>query len=93
MVALATMVLAVGLYENIFYHGWVQMRMGEYFGVIPGIVLSAVIYSLYHIAYGMHIDEMLFLLVIGLVYSSIFRITSSVFILYPLLTPTGAMFT
>lgn len=93
LVPLATMALAVGLYENIFYRGWVQLRMEEYFGVIPGIVLSAVIYSLYHIGYGMRIDEMLFLLVIGLVYSSIFKITSSVFILYPLLTPTGAIFT
>ncbi|HCF70306.1 MAG TPA: hypothetical protein DER33_01720 [Syntrophomonas sp.] len=31
--------------------------------------------------------------VIGLVYSSIFRLTSNILILYPFLTPNGALFT
>ncbi|HAN20520.1 MAG: hypothetical protein A2Y15_04205 [Clostridiales bacterium GWF2_36_10] len=93
LVPLITMALAVGLYENIFYRGWVQLRIEECFGIIPGIVLSAVIYCFYHIGYGMNPNEMLILFIIGLIYSSIFRLTSSVFILYPLLTPTGALFT
>lgn len=89
---LVTMSLAVGLYENIFFRGWVQRRMEEYFGAIPAILLSAVIYALYHIGYGMGTGEMVTLFIIGLVYSTIFRLTSNIFILYPFLTPTGALF-
>lgn len=92
LIPLTTMALAVGLYENIFYRGWVQLRMEEYFGIIPGIALSALIYSLYHVGYGMRADEMIVLFVVGLVYSIIFRFTSNIFILFPFLTPTGALF-
>lgn len=67
--------------------------MEEYFGIIPGTILSAVIYCFYHIGYGMPSDEMLTLFIIGLIYSSIFRLTSNVLIFYPFLTPTGALFT
>lgn len=89
---LATMALAVGLYENIFFRGWVQRRMEEYFGAIPAILLSAVIYALYHIGYGMGAGEIVTLFIVGLVYSTIFRLTQNIFILYPFLTPTGALF-
>lgn len=92
LIPLTTMAIAVGLYENIFYRGWVQLRMEEYFGIVPGIVLSAVIYSLYHVGYGMNTDEMVVLFIVGLVYSVIFRFTSNIFILFPFLTPTGALF-
>ena len=92
LLPLITMALAVGFYENIFYRGWVQLRMEECFGIIPGVILSAVIYSLYHIGYGMPLSELITLFIIGLVYSSIFRLTSNVFILFPFLTPTGALF-
>lgn len=92
LIPLVTMALAVGLYENIFYRGWIQKRMEQSFGIIPGIIVSSVLYALYHIGYGMSMDEMLFLMIIGLVYSTIFRLTSNIFILYPLLTPMGAVF-
>ena len=90
---LITMTVAVGFYENIFYRGWIQLRMEEYFGIIPGILLSAIIYCLYHIGYGMTAGEMVILFIVGLVYSSIFRLTTNVFILFPFLTPSGAFFT
>lgn len=93
LIPLATMALAVGLYENIFYRGWIQLRMEESFGILPGILLSSILYSFYHIGYGMAPGEMLFLFLIGVIYSTIFRLTANIFILFPFLTPTGAMFT
>ena len=92
LLPLATMALAVGLYENVFYRAWIQLRMESYFGLIPGILISAVLYALYHVGYGMRLDEMVFLFVIGLIYSSIFRLTKNILIVYPFLTPTGALF-
>jgi len=92
LLPLVVMSLAVGLYENIFYRGWVQLRMEECFGIIPGIILSAVIYCFYHIGYGMAADEFLLLFVIGLIYAAIFRLTCNIFILYPFLTPSGGLY-
>lgn len=92
LIPLITMAVAVGFYENVFYRGWVQLRMEKSFGILPGILLSAVIYSLYHIGYGMTSSEMFTLFIVGLAYSSIFRLTSNIFILFPFLTPTGALF-
>lgn len=92
-IPLLTMSIAVGFYENIFYRGWVQLRMEEYFGIIPGIILSAAIYAMYHVGYGMPLSEMIILFVVGIVYSVIFRLTANIFILFPFLTPSGALFT
>jgi len=92
LLPLAAMAVAVGFYENIFYRGWVQLRMEKYFGIVPSIALSAIIYSLYHIGYGMATEEMVILFVIGIVYAAIFRVTSNIFILFPLLTPSGGLF-
>ncbi|MFZ5944711.1 MAG: type II CAAX prenyl endopeptidase Rce1 family protein [Bacillota bacterium] len=50
---LVTMVLAVGLFENIFFRGWMQQRIEDAFGIVPSILLASVFYSLYHIGYGM----------------------------------------
>ena len=93
LLPLLIMAVAVGFYENIFYRGWVQLRMEACFGIMPSIILSGITYSLYHIGYGMLTNEMIALFVIGIIYSSIFRITSNIFILFPLLTPSGALFT
>lgn len=92
LVPLLTMAITVGLFENIFYRGWMQLRMEESFGIVPAVLLSSILYSLYHIGYGMRPDELLVLFFVGLVYAIIFRLTSNIFILFPFLTPTGAIF-
>lgn len=93
LLPLLCMALTVGLFENIFFRGFVQLRLEQSFGVIPSIVLSSSMYCLYHVGYGMAGSEFLMLFVVGLVYASIFRLTRNVFILFPLLTPMGALFT
>lgn len=90
---LAFMAITVGFFESVFFRGFAQLRFEESFGMIPGIILSALIYCLYHVGYGMAGSEYVTLFIIGLIYSAIFRLTSSIFILFPLLTPMGAVFT
>lgn len=93
LLPLVCMVVTVGLFENIFFRGFAQLRFEESFGIIPGIILSTTIYCFYHVGYGMEGSEYVTLFIIGLVYSTIFRLTNSVFILFPLLTPMGAIYT
>jgi membrane protease YdiL (CAAX protease family) len=93
IVPLITMTLAVGLFEAIFFRGWLQMRLEKAFGMLPGLVLGALFYSLYHVGYGMTMDEMLFLFGFGLVFGAFFRLTKNVFVLWPFYTPVGSLYT
>jgi membrane protease YdiL (CAAX protease family) len=89
-VPLLVMALAVGLFEAVFFRGWLKMRFEQAFGLVPGLVLAAMCYSLYHIGYGMTGDEMLFLFGLGLTFV---RLTKNVFVLWPFYTPVGSVFT
>lgn len=92
MVPLVTMALTVGLFEAIFFRGWLQLRFEEAFGMVPGIVLGALCYGLYHVGYGMTWDEMLFLFGLGLVFAAVFRLTRNVAVLWPFYTPVGGLY-
>lgn len=91
-VPLAVMSLTVGLFEAIFFRGFIQNRLEEAFGPLPGVAGAAALYSLYHIGYGMGGAEMLFLFGIGIVYALAFRSTRNILVLWPLLTPLGSLF-
>lgn len=92
MVPLVTMAITVGLFEAIFFRGWLQLRFEEAFGMVPGIVLGALCYGLYHIGYGMTWDEILFLFGLGLVFATVFRLTRNVAVLWPFYTPIGGLY-
>jgi membrane protease YdiL (CAAX protease family) len=92
-VPLLVMALAVGLFEAVFFRGWLQMRFEKAFGLVPGLTLAALCYSLYHIGYGMTGREMLFLFGLGLTFGAFFRLTKNVFVLWPFYTPVGSIFT
>jgi membrane protease YdiL (CAAX protease family) len=93
LVPLIALALTVGLFEAIFFRGWLQLRFEEAFGAVPGLVLAALAYSLYHIGYGMEAGELIFLFFLGITFGAIFRLTKSIFVLWPLYTPVGGLFT
>lgn len=90
---LVALSLAIGFFEAVFWRGWVQLRLEDAFGIIPAILLGALIYAAYHIGYGMALSEIGFLFLIGVLYAVIFRLTKSLFILWPLLQPMGQLVT
>jgi len=92
-VPLLSLSLCIGLFEAVFWRGWVQLRIEEAFGTIPGILLGSILYALYHIGYGMPWSEIGFLFFIGLMFAVIFRITCNVFILWPIFQPFGQLMT
>jgi membrane protease YdiL (CAAX protease family) len=93
LVPLIALALTVGLFEAIFFRGWLQLRLEDAFGAVPGLVLAALAYSLYHIGYGMEAGELVFLFFLGITFGAMFRLTKSVFVLWPLYTPVGGLFT
>jgi membrane protease YdiL (CAAX protease family) len=93
LVPLIALTLAIGLFEAIFWRGWVLLRLEESFGLIPAILLGSLLYAAYHIGYAMSIDEMVFLFFIGVMFAVAFRLTKSIFILWPVFQPTGQLVT
>lgn len=91
-VPLVAMALAVGLFEAIFFRGWLQLRFEASFGLIPGLMLAAGCYALYHVGYGMTADEMVTLFILGLIYGGVFRLTKNVATLWPVFIPMGSLF-
>ena len=93
LLPLVALALAIGFFEAIFWRGWVLLRLEECFGLIPAIAIGSILYSLYHIGYGMPASEMFFLFFIGVMYAIAFRLTKNVFMLWPVFQPMGQLVT
>jgi membrane protease YdiL (CAAX protease family) len=91
-VPLLVLSLTVGLFEAVFFRGFVQTRLEASFGIPAGVVGAAVLYALYHVGYGMTGAEMVFLFGLGVVYAIAYRLAGNILVLWPLLTPIGAFF-
>ena len=91
-VPLMVMALVVGVFESIFFRGFVQNRLEAQFGPVMGIAAAAALYGLYHVGYGMGSDELVFLTGLGVVYAVAFALTRNVLVLWPLLTPLGSFY-
>jgi uncharacterized protein len=91
-VPLLTMSLMVGLFEAIFFRGFVQTRLSASLGPVPGVVGAAALYALYHIGNGMGMREMVFLFALGLVYGIAYACVNNVLVLWPLLIPLGSFY-
>lgn len=93
LLPLIALALTIGFFEAVFWRGWVLLRLEDCFGVIPAIVIGSILYSAYHIGYGMPVGEMVFLFFIGVMYAVAFRITKNIFILWPIFQPMGQLVT
>lgn len=91
-VPLLVMALVVGMFESVFFRGFIQNRLTEQFGPGTGVAGAAVAYGLYHVGYGMGLTEIGFLTGLGVVYSVAFSLTRNVLVLWPLLTPMGSFY-
>ena len=91
-VPLLVMAMTVGLFEAIFFRGFIQGRLEDSLGLGPAVYLAAGLYALYHVGYGMGADEMVFLFGLGVVYAIAYRLAGNVLVLWPLLIPLGSFY-
>jgi hypothetical protein len=91
-VPLLAMALPVGLFEAMFFRGFVQSTLERSFGAAPAVAVAAALYALYHVGYGMAVGELWFLFGLGIVYAVGYRLVQNVLVLWPLLIPMGSLF-
>lgn len=90
---LIALALAIGFFEAVFWRGWVYSRLEEAFGIIPAVLVGSFLYAIYHVGYGMPLEEIVFLFFIGILFAAVFRLTRSIFILWPVFQPMGQLVT
>jgi hypothetical protein len=86
------MALMVGVFESIFFRGFVQGRLQASYGAVPAVFGASLLYGLYHVGYGMGLEESLFLGGLGIIYALAYLTVENVLVLWPLLTPLGSWF-
>jgi uncharacterized protein len=91
-VPLLVMALVVGVFESIFFRGFIQNRLEARFGSRAGIGGAAVLYGVYHVGYGMGLADIGFLTGLGVTYAVAFALARNVLVLWPLLTPMGSFY-
>lgn len=89
VIPLVALTLAIGFFEAVSWRGWVLLRLEESFGFLPALLLGSLLYAVYHVGYTMPLDEIAFLFLVGVLFAVTFRLTSSVFILWPAFQPVG----
>jgi CAAX protease family protein len=91
-VPLLAMSLTTGIFESIFFRGFLQGRLQANFGRAPGVAVAAILYGAYHVGYGMGPTEIIFLTGLGLVYAVAYALSTNLLVLWPLLTPLGSFY-
>lgn len=72
--------LATGVFETVFFYGFMRYHIDKAFGLIPAIILTAALYSLHHVGFE---PEFIKFFLWGLVFTSFFYITRNIFIIFP----------
>ncbi|RYU09442.1 CPBP family intramembrane glutamic endopeptidase [Nocardioides iriomotensis] len=91
-VPLLAMSLVIGVFESVFFRGFIQTRLEEQLGPVVGIAVAAALYGAYHVGFEMTGTDLLFLTGLGLVYAVAFAIVRNLVVLWPLLTPLGSFY-
>lgn len=91
-VPLLVMALVVGVFESVFFRGFIQNRLEASFGSRAGIGGAALLYGLYHVGYGMGLSDLAFLTGLGVTYAVAFSLVRNVLVLWPFLTPLGSFY-
>jgi CAAX protease family protein len=91
-VPLLAMSLTTGIFESIFFRGFLQGRLEASFGTAPAVALAAALYGVYHVGYGMGLTDIAFLTGLGVVYAVAYALSGNLLVLWPLLTPLGSFY-
>ena len=85
------------LFETLFFYSFLRELFEQTFGMIPALLLTSVFYSLHHIGLEEQMKgtaparELIKLFIIGLMYSTTFRIFNSALAIFPFFIGVGVI--
>lgn len=79
--------MPTGIFETVFFFGFLRHFTEKAFGVVPAIILTAICYSLHHVGFQ---PEFIKFFLLGIILTSIFYVTRNIFILFPFFWSVGA---
>ena len=82
-------VIVAVFFELIFFYGFLRTLFEKAFGIVPGIVLTALFYSFHHIGFQPEYDKLIF---VGLLYALVYRLGNSALLLYPFFLGVGGTY-
>jgi hypothetical protein len=82
-------ILLAGIFEVVFFYSFQRTLFERAFGIVPGIILAALFYSLHHAGFQPEFGKLFF---VGLMYASAFRIGNSLFLIYPFFWGVGGCY-
>ncbi|MDH7479398.1 MAG: CPBP family intramembrane metalloprotease [Syntrophomonadaceae bacterium] len=80
-------IMTAGIFELVFFYGFMRQQFEEAFGLGPAIVLTALFYSLHHAGFEPRFVELFF---VGIMYASVYRTTRNALVGYPFFWGVGA---
>ena len=81
-------IFVAGIFEMTFIYGFLRRIFDESFGVIPGILLTALFYSFHHAGFQPEFGK---LILVGILYAGVYRITNNLLIVFPFFWGVGAV--
>lgn len=85
----AAFVMLAVVFEFVFFYGFLRALFERAFGIIPGIILAALFYSLHHAGFQPEFGK---LFVVGLMYAAAYRIGNSALLIYPFFLGVGGTY-
>jgi membrane protease YdiL (CAAX protease family) len=87
---------AGGLFELFLYYGFIHLRLEKALGTIPAILLTSILYVLWHTGTQLPLEAdpllaVVKLLGVGLMYQSVFSLTRNLLVIWPFFHAVGVM--
>lgn len=87
---------AGGLFELFLYYGFIHLRLEKAFGAVPAILLTSVLYVLWHVGTQLPLEAdpvgaMWKLFWVGVLYQSVFSMTRNLLVIWPFFHAGGVM--
>lgn len=81
-------IFAAGVFEVVFFYGFLRCYFEKAFGVIPAIILTAAFYSLHHAGFQPEFGKLFW---VGVMYTAVFYTTRNLAVVFPFFWAVGAL--
>ena len=84
----AYVMLAIS-FELLFFYAFLRTLFERAFGIVPGIILTALFYAFHHTGFQPEFGKLFF---VGVLYATIYRLGNSVLLVYPFFAGVGGIY-